>query len=224
MLIVLIRTLIIYIAIIFIMRILGKRQIGELQPAELVITIIVSQVLSIPLENLDIPLFQMFVPILLLVGCEILVSVLSLKSGKFRSLVQGNSVAIIENGILNEKRLRDLRFTVDDLMEALRKKDVFDISEVEYAVVETDGTLSVMLNGASSLPTVSDMNITKQVLTPYVVVSDGEAVKDGLESCGSDKDEIAKILSAQGLSVNEVFIMTLDKEKNCYIIKKEAKK
>ena len=145
MLITLFRTLILYILIIFTMRVLGKRQIGELQPAELVITILLSEIIVIPMQDTEIPLVNTLIPVFVLSGFEMLVSFIGMKSIKFRSVMQGNPVIVIRDGKLNAKKLKELRFTTDDLAEALRKKDIFDISEVQYAIVETDGTLSVLL-------------------------------------------------------------------------------
>ena len=139
------RTVILYIVIIVSMRILGKRQIGELQPAELVITILLSEILAIPMQDTSLPLMNTIIPVLLLVGFEIIISILNLKSVKFRSAMQGNPLIVIREGKIDQKQLKELRFTTDDLLEELRKKDIFDISEVWYAIVETDGTLSVML-------------------------------------------------------------------------------
>ena len=139
------RTVILYIVIIASMRILGKRQIGELQPAELVITILLSEILAIPMQDTSLPLMNTIIPVLLLVGFEIIISILNLKSVKFRSAMQGNPLIVIREGVIDQKQLKELRFTTDDLLEELRKKDIFDVSQVWYAIVETDGTLSVML-------------------------------------------------------------------------------
>ena len=145
MLVTLLRTIILYILVLITIRVLGKRQVGELQPADLVLTILLSEILVIPMQDPEIPLVHTFIPVLLLIGFEIVISVISLKSLRFRTLLQGNSLIVIRNGVVDQKQLQRLRFTVDDLLEALRKKDVFDITTVQYAIVETDGTLSVLL-------------------------------------------------------------------------------
>lgn len=160
MLIALFRSAILYVFIILTVRIMGKRQIGELQPAELVVTIMLSEILVIPMQDSKIPLINTIIPVLLVVGLEILVSVLSLKSVKFRSALQGNSLLVIRNGVLDQAQLKRLRFSTDDLLEALRKKDVFDISKVQYAMVETDGTLSVLLKPEEENPTRADFKIS----------------------------------------------------------------
>lgn len=134
----LIRALLIYFTVILAMRIMGKRQIGELNPHELVITILVSQIASIPLQDNTMPLANAFLPMLLLVSLEILASVASMKSLRLRNLLQGRPIFLIRHGKPDQKQMRRLRFTVDDLIDALRQKDVFDLSTVEEAVVETN--------------------------------------------------------------------------------------
>lgn len=145
MFVTLIRTGIIYILIIAAVRLMGKRQIGELQPSELVITILISEIAAIPLQDNGMPLVNTLVSIFLLIALEIISSVLNMKSGKFRDFMQGHSIILIRDGKLDQKKLTQLRFTMDDLLEALRQKDIFSIDEVQYAVVETNGTLSVLL-------------------------------------------------------------------------------
>ena len=146
----LIRALLIYFTVILAMRIMGKRQIGELNPHELVITILVSQIASIPLQDNTMPLANAFLPMLLLVSLEILASVASMKSLRLRNLLQGRPIFLIRHGKPDQKQMRRLRFTVDDLIDALRQKDVFDLSTVEEAVVETNGSLSVRLRTEES--------------------------------------------------------------------------
>lgn len=206
----LIRTAAIYMLIFLVMRILGKRQIGDLQPGELVITILLSDIFSIPLQEPGLPFYSMFIPVSLLVGLELIISFISLKSGKVRRVMQGNFVAVIENGVLLQENLKSLRFSVDDLLEELRKKDVFDISSVEYAVVETDGSLSVLLKDAG--------------IPPKTVISDGRIIKEQLCSVPLDLTALDKILEDNGTCAKDVFLMTVDKDGNFNIIKREEEK
>ena len=141
----LIRGIIIYTVLIASVRIMGKRQIGELQPSELVITFLLSQIASLPMESGETPLLGCVISIVLLVSLEVISSVLIMKFSKIRSVFQGNSVLIINKGKILEKNLKNLRLTVEDLMEALRLKDIFDISTVYMAYIETNGSLSVKL-------------------------------------------------------------------------------
>ncbi|MBR3737556.1 MAG: DUF421 domain-containing protein [Eubacterium sp.] len=143
MTIIVFRSVIIYLLVVVAVRIMGKRQLGELNPHEFVITILISAVATIPIQESSIPLSYSALPILIFVSFEILESAISMKSEKFRKIIDGKPIAIIKNGKLQQQELRRLRFTVEDLNEALRQKDVFDINEVENAVVETNGSLSV---------------------------------------------------------------------------------
>ena len=221
MLITLFRTLILYILIIFTMRVLGKRQIGELQPAELVITILLSEIIVIPMQDTEIPLVNTIV----LSGFEMLVSFIGMKSIKFRSVMQGNPVIVIRDGKLNAKKLKELRFTTDDLAEALRKKDIFDISEVQYAIVETDGTLSVLLKKENQPATKSELKInTPKSSLPCIVISDGRIIKTDFAECNTDSDKIKAILKDKHLNEEDVMLMTLDKDGNINILKKDKEK
>ncbi len=120
-----IRAVILYITVITCVRIMGKRQIGELQPSELVITILISEIAAIPMQDTDLPLINTIVPLLILVSLEIITSAISIKSQKFRNLMQGNSMIIIKNGVLDQKQIKRLRLSVEDILEALRKKRYF---------------------------------------------------------------------------------------------------
>lgn len=138
------QTVIVYIIVVFGLRIMGKRQIAELQPSELVITLMVSEIATIPLQDDSKGFIDAFVPVATLVIFEIIVSYIDLKSAKFRNITQGKSVIIIHNGKVNITELRKLRYSMEDVWEALRKEGVFDLKDVQYAVAETDGTISVL--------------------------------------------------------------------------------
>ncbi len=221
MLVTLIRTIILYILVLFTFRILGKRQVGELQPADLVITLLLSEILVIPMQDTQIPLINTFIPVLILIGLEILVSVLSIKSIKFRNLLQGNSLIVIRNGVLDQGQLKRLRFTVDDLLEALRKKDIFDISEVQYAIVETDGTLSVLLKPAYRVPQAKALHVQeKDDGIPCVVISDGRIIQSDFKDCGMSPEKLQKLLKAKKIDPKSIMLMTVDKGGNTNIIKR----
>ena len=141
MLVSFLRTLILYIVVIFGMRIMGKRQLGQLQPSELVITILISNIATLPIENSDVPLILGIIPILTLMCFEVILSVLTLKSIRFRRLIWGNTKILIQDGKIKQQELADLRYSVDDLMEQLRTNGIFDLREVEFALTETTGQL-----------------------------------------------------------------------------------
>lgn len=223
MLIVLLRAIILYILVTFSLRLMGKRQLGELQPSELVITILISNIATLSIEDTGIPMILGAIPVLTLVAFEILVSNLSLQFKGFRSFVSGKPIIIISNGVVDQKQLRRLRFSIDDLMESLRQNNIFKLEDVAYAIVETTGTVSV-------LPTYQAQAITPEMLgldgkqddPPVVVISDGKIVKTALSVCNIDEAWILQKLRERGFSnVNQAFLMTVDLCKECYVIKKE---
>lgn len=222
MFVTLIRTVILYFLAIASIRVMGKRQIGELQPSELVITLLISQIISIPIQDTDIPLVNTIIPVLLLVGFEIFTSVLNMKSIKFRTFMQGTPVIIIKDGKLDQKLLKDLRFTIDDLLEALREKDVFDISQVQYAIVETNGEVNVLLKPEYDNVTRDDLSLsnTSQGLKCPVII-DGKIMTEDFEVCNTDSKKIEKLVKKEKLQVSDILLMTLDKDGNKTIIKKE---
>jgi len=145
MIITVIRLAVLYCVVTAAIRLMGKRQVGELQPTELVVTILLSELVAIPIQDNSLPMATSLIAAAVLVSLEILNSLLSMKSKGFRSLTQGNSVPVIEQGRVDFNQLRDLRITYDDLLEALRLKDVFDITQVGVCMVETNGQISVQL-------------------------------------------------------------------------------
>ncbi|WP_270739870.1 DUF421 domain-containing protein [Massilioclostridium coli] len=223
MLIVMIRAILLYILIIFCMRFMGKRQIGELQPGELVITMMISNMAILPIEDTNIPMLAGAVPILILVCFEIILSVFTLRWKKLRKFISGSPVVIIENGVLKQQELKKLRFSIDDLMEGLRSKDIFNISEVLYALVETNGKISVVKKGASQTITANMLNLeVQEEIPPTIVISDGILVKENIEKYHIDPNWINEILKKKHLSQKDVFIMTTTPQQTYQIIRKEA--
>ncbi len=222
MLVTLIRGLILYIFIIICMRFMGKRQLGELQPTELVITILLSEIASIPMENNDVPMINSIFAALLLVCLEIINSVIIMKSAKIRYLLQGKPAIVINDGKLDQKKLKALRFTADDILDQLRQKDIFEISEVQYAVVETNGSLSVMKKQQYDSPVNIDFGIKKQKQgIPVLVVNDGKYIDSVIKDNNLKKKNICGILKNEKTDVSEVLIMLIDKYNNYTLIKKE---
>lgn len=219
----LIRTLILYCAVVAAMRIMGKRQIGDLDPSELVVTILISELAAIPMQDVGIPLFAGIIPIVTLVAVEILVSFFALKSRKFRRLLNGQPAIIIRKGELDVKKLRQMRLTTDEIIETLRKQNVYAISDVKYGVIEPDGTLTVILKQPQMPVTAEMLNLSpKDQGLPVVVVSDGKLVPRSLQLLQKDAGEVERQLKNQGLSVSEIFLMTLDDCGNMFIQTKEG--
>lgn len=220
--IILIRSLILYILVVFSVRLMGKRQLGELQPSELVITILVSNIATLPLEDTDIPVIVGITPILALVCFEVIVSWLILRMPKLRKIISGSPKIVISNGKINRNVLRELRFSVDDLMTALRGRDIFDLSEVQFAIVETTGSMSIMKKPLKDAPTKEELNIQADCIDPpQVVVSDGKIMRVALQSMGFNEQFVKNIAKKSGLAVDDIFIMTADNEGNCFVSPKK---
>lgn len=220
--IIFVRSVIIYILVVIAVRIMGKRQIGELNPHELVITILISSVATVPLQDNSMPLTNSIIPILIFVALEVIGSALSMKSLWFRNLIQGKPIIIIKDGKLQQKDLKRLRFTIDDLMDSLRRQDVFDISQVAYAVVETNGNLTVQKKSAYMPLTSLDMNLPKQeAVMPITVVIDGKPVSEYFGSTKYSQAEIEKLVKGTGVDIKDILLMTVDINSNTFYIKKE---
>ncbi|MBE6862564.1 MAG: DUF421 domain-containing protein [Ruminococcus sp.] len=216
--IVLLRALILYILVIFSVRLMGKRQLGELQPSELVITILVSNIATLPLEDVNIPLMVGVTPILALVCFEVLMSWLSLKHMSVRKLVSGRPKIIISNGKIDRRVMSDLRFSVDDLMTSLRGKDVFRLEEVQYAIVETTGSVSVMKKPETESISRKDAKLkSDNIDPPQVIISDGRLLERAMRAVGMSMGALNKVLKEHSLSVEDVFIMMADSKGCCYI-------
>lgn len=216
------RTLILYVLIIFSMRFMGKRQIGQLQPSELVITILISNVATLPIENLDMPLFFGIIPVLYLICFEFATSFISMKNKKLRDIISGRPVLIIENGKINQKALQKLRLTTDDLTESLRSCNAFNLNEVAYAIIETNGTLSVIKNFANQNVTTEMLNITqKNTAIQLTIISDGKILTNNLQKLKLSTDWLLNFLKTNNLQIKNIFIMTADKNKQTFIALKE---
>lgn len=217
-----IRAFIIYVFVIIAVRLMGKRQVGELKPHELVITILLSAIAVIPLEENSMPLANCLVPILLFISLEIITSVISMKSLWFRNLLQGRPIFIIRKGKLDQKKLKEMRFTVDDVVDALRQKDIFDLSEVEDAVIETNGSISVLPKAKYKPLTPNDMNIeVKEKGMPVTIVMDGKPVNEYFNEYKIRDSEIQLILKSQDRDVKKIMLLTVDDNGNTFLIEKE---
>ncbi len=221
-LVTLIRAIILYFLIILYMRLMGKRQLGELQPTELVITILLSEIVSIPMQDNGVPLVHSLLAVTLLVALEIINSAVCLKSARMRSIIEGNSLVVIRDGVIDQKQLKRLRISVDDLLDQLRQKDIFDISDVRYAIVETNGQLSAMLKPEKETVTaemIDCQNNAKGLLC--MVVNDGKILKNTFKECGMNEEKLKSILKNKGVELKEVLFMLADNEGNYTVVKKE---
>lgn len=224
MLVSFLRTLILYIVVIFGMRIMGKRQLGQLQPSELVITILISNIATLPIENSDVPLILGIIPILTLMCFEVILSVLTLKSIRFRRLIWGNTKILIQDGKIKQQELADLRYSVDDLMEQLRTNGIFDLREVEFALTETTGQLSICKKTSCEMlnPKTAGIKVT-ETPPPSIVISDRKVLSEGMKNCMLSQKELDRILKKEGYKPEEVFLMTCTPQKDYYIVPLEKK-
>lgn len=205
----LLRTLILYIVIMVAMRIMGKRQVGDMQPSDLVVSLLISEIAAMPIDNIDRPIVNGIIAVFLLVFLETALACISLKSGKLRRVVNGAPVIIINRGKVNRASLKRLRITTDELLEALRGQGIFDISTVQYAIIEPNGQLSVLEKSGGSLA--------------VPVICDGKMQTHFMESAGISKHEVNSALKKRGISAEDVFIMTLDGDGKAFIIKEDGK-
>lgn len=196
MLVLIIRTLILYLLVVAAMRIMGKRQIGEMQPSELVIAIMISDLASVPMQAIDIPLLAGAVPVLTLLVWEVLMSYVSLKSKRMRRYISGEPSIVVYNGHINENELKRLRFNLNDLMEQLRIAGCPDISNVAAAVLETNGQLSVI-----------EKKQENEGSLPYILISDGEVNENELKRAGKDPKWLKKHIK---MPLEQIFTAVLD--------------
>lgn len=223
MIIVCLRTVIAYGLIILMLRIMGKRQLGELQPSELVTTILISNLASLPIENVDLPIVTALLPILIIVSMEILLSLFSIRSQAVSNAVSGSPKVVIRDGIIDQQALAELRFSIDDLLEALRNKDVFDYREVAYGIVETNGTLNVFKRFQSReiKNEIFDLKHSGADRPPITVVMDGVIQTAELEYLSLDTDKIHRILKTKNIELQNVYLMQFDADGRIILIEKE---
>lgn len=219
------RTVLLYALIIVGMRLMGKRQIGELEPSELVLTMMISDLAAVPMQDFGIPLLAGVIPILTLLSLTMLLSQLSLHHLRFRALICGSPAVLIRAGVLQQSAMRKNRFTLDELLEELRQQGISSISEVKYAVLENSGRLSVLPWTSQKPPTVQQLKLTlaDDVTLPVVLINDGRVITQHLTACGRDERWLQKQLVQQkAASAAEVFLMTLDEQGAVFCVKKEA--
>lgn len=221
MAIVLIRAIVLYVLLAFSLRLMGKRQLGELQPSELVVTILISNIAAIPVEDSSIPMIMGVIPILTLVSIDVVMSGIMLKSSKIRKLMIGSPRIIVSDGEILQKEMRRLRYTVDDLTEAMREQSIFDINKVHFAIVETTGKINFMLK--EDYQPAEKQDVAKGGSTenpPSVIIRDGVVDKEQLKLLGLGDGWLTKILRENNVSEKNVFMMTSDNNGKYTVIKR----
>ena len=204
---------------------MGKRQIGEMQPNELVVTLLISEIAAIPLQDTSQPILDGVVAIFTLVILEIIISVTAMKSIIVRKLMNGKSAVIIKNGVVDQQAMKNVRMTVLDLVELLRGQNVFDISTVAFAVLEVNGNLSILLKSSEQPATSGDLKLNKEAaVLPLPVISDGKLINESLKALETDSKKIRKILDDNNTVIENVFLMTMDRDAKFTLIKKRSNK
>ncbi len=216
------RTIILYTVLIAVIRLMGKRQIGQMEPSEFVVTMLVANLASIPMQDSGIPLFSGFIPIVTVLGVELVLSHLSLKSIWLRKLLCGKPVILIENGNVLQRNLQKTRVTLDELTGHLREKDVLDLSSVQYAILETNGNLSVFPYPKERPASAKDAGITtrKQYL-PLTIISDGVLMPENLQKAGKDPKWVQRVLRERQASVRDTWLLTVDGADHILFYRKE---
>lgn len=218
------RTVILYILLMVGLRLLGKRQIADMEPSELVLTLIISDLAVVPMQDYGIPMINGVLPIITLLCLSMLLSFFNLKSIRFRALICGTPAVIIQNGEVNQKNMAKNRLTLDELFEQLRSQGFTDLNAVKYAVLETNGQLSILpyTKEAPITPLAADLAVKDRVTLPILVINDGHVMEDNLLASGHDKKWLTKQLSKRKLkSPREVFLMTVDEENTVICVAKE---
>lgn len=224
MLIVFIRTIILYILVLAVMRFMGKREIGQLQPFELVISIMIADLASIPMSDVGVPIFNGIVPILSLLIMHLLISLANLKSINFRGVICGKPSILIYRGKIDEQKLKKERYTINELQERLRGKDVFNIGDVEYAILETSGEINVVLKPEKRNPTLKDLNIQAQYEgIAYDLVLDGVIQYENLKKLNKDYSWLKAQVKKFGFSPEQALVVTIDADGQIYCQQKEGK-
>jgi len=222
MAIVLIRAVLLYIVIALCLRLMGKRQLGELQPSELVVTILISNIAAIPVEDSSVPMIMGVVPIVTLVCLDVIVSGIMLKSTKMRKLIIGSPRIIISEGKILQNEMKRLRYTVDDLMESMRNEQIFDVSQIHYAIVETTGKINFLLKKDCQPAEKQDVNAGGSTENPpSVIIRDGIRDNEQMRLLGLGEKWLTKTLREKNLSEKDVFLMIADKNGKFGIVEKE---
>lgn len=219
---ILIRTMIIYVVLILIMRLMGKRQIGELEITDLVTTLLISEIASLPITNQELPVLYAVIPMITLLILEVLSSVILIRVPWLKNTVSARPTVIIQNGRLQQRALRDLRMSLDELMSEIRQQGLTDLSQVEDAILEKNGKLTVLPKAEFAPPTVGELGLNvKDDGLMHIVYCNGAYSKIGLSLIGKDRDWLTRELNRRGLDVHTLFCVTANKKGRLFWLKEE---
>ena len=217
------RTLLLYMVLILVIRLMGKRQIGQMEASEFVVTMLVANLAAIPMQDSAIPFYSGLVPILTVLGAELCLSWLILKSVSLRRLLCGKPVILIENGKLIQENLRKTRVTLDELMGHLREKDVLDLRAVQFAILETNGNLSVFPFPKERPASAKEAGVpaSRQYL-PITLIGDGRLFRENLALAGKDEAWLSRVLQERAATMEETFLLTVDGAGKLLFLRKET--
>ena len=206
-----IRTVILYPVLIFVIRLMGKRQLGQMEPSEFAVTMMVANLATIPVEEREAPLYMGRIPMLTVLGLELVLALVCLRSIFLRKLLCGKPVILIENGNILQENLRRTRITLDELTGHLREKDVLDPRAVQYAILETNGNLSVFPFPQERPATAAEAKIeTRKQYLPITIVSDGKLLRENLQVAGKTEDWVHKTLKKKKADISTTWLLTVD--------------
>ena len=212
------RTVILYLLLIGAMRLMGKRQLGELQPSELVVTLLLSDLAAVPMQENGLPLMNGVLPIIVLVSLELLISGAMMKIPAVSRWVSGSPLPVIQDGKVNESVMRRVRISVEDLLESLRQQNIFDIRQVQYAIVETNGHISAYCYPRFQPATAGQVTDRLDEEMPVVVVSDGQTCQWGMQLCGLSEEALDRILQKKKCGIQDVFLLTVTPNGKPYLL------
>ena len=216
------RTALLYILLIAVIRLMGKRQIGQMEPSEFVVTMLAANLAAIPMEDAGIPFYSGLIPILTVLGVELVLSGISMSSVRFRRILCGKPVIMIENGRILRENLLKTRVTLDELTGHLREKDVLDLTTVQYAILETNGNLSVFLYPAEAPASAREAGIVpKPRYLPVTIIEDGVLMNENMEKAGKDEAWVRRVLGDRRASIPGTWLLTVDRDDHIFWLGKE---
>lgn len=217
-----VRALILYLLLVITVRLMGKRQLGELEPSEFVVAILIADLASVPMQDAGIPLLSGVIPILTVLALELILSVLAMRFRFVRRLLSGNPVLLMQDGQILAKNLAKTRITVDELLQHLREKEIVDLSSVQYAILEVDGQISAIVHPKHQPPTAMDAHVEVDAAElPITLVSDGKIMEDRLRP-PRDRAWLERELKRLGCAAEEVFLLTATRGGKVYLSKKDG--
>ena len=217
-----IRSMILYLLLVLAVRLMGKRQIGQLEPTEFVVAILIADLASVPMQDLGIPLLSGVLPILTVLAIELILSVLALRFRRIRRFLSGNPILLMENGRILTKNLEKTRLTVDELVQHLRENGILDLSTVQFALLEVDGQISTIVHPQYQPPTAADLHLKPDAQElPVAIISDGTVLDEHLAAAGRDRNWLDSQLKTLNCRVEDVFLMTTTKTGKLYLARRE---